>query len=188
MGCAGTPVAKSHSERKDQKEVTIMADKAKEKESKSIAPWRPFMDLTLFERDMERMMDDFFGRRTRPWWPERRFRTEGFEIGGPAVDLYEEKDDIVVKAELPGMEKDNIEVNLADHTLTIKGEKKKEEEVKEKNYYRSERFHGSFLRTLELPKDVHGDKVKASFKNGILEVRLPKTEEAETKEIKVKVD
>jgi HSP20 family protein len=77
------------------------------------------------------------------------------------------------------MEKDNIEVNLADHTLTIKGEKKKEEEVKEKNYYRSERFHGSFLRTLELPKDVHGDKVKASFKNGILEVRLPKTEEAE---------
>jgi HSP20 family molecular chaperone IbpA len=83
------------------------------------------MDLTLFERDMERMMDDFFGRRTRPWWPERRFRTEGFEIGGPAVDLYEEKDDIVVKAELPGMERDNIEVNLTDHTLTLKGEKKR---------------------------------------------------------------
>ena len=106
----------------------------------------------------------------------------------PTVDVYEEKDDIVVKAELPGMDKDNIEVNLTDHTLTIKGEKKKEEEVKEENYYRSERSYGSFLRTLELPKDVHADKVKASFKNGILEVRIPKTEEAKAKEIKVKVE
>ena len=79
-------------------------------------------------------------------------------------------------------------MNLTDHTLTIKGEKKKEEEVKEGNYHRSERSYGSFLRTLELPKDVHADKVKASFKNGILEVRMPKTEEAKAKEIKVKVE
>jgi len=110
------------------------------------------------------------------------------EVVAPTVDLYEEKDEIVVKAELPGIDKNNIEVNLTDHMLTIKGEKKKEEEVKEKNYYRSERSYGSFLRTLELPKDVHGDKVKASFKNGILEVRMPKTEEAKAKEIKVKVE
>jgi len=161
-----------------------MAEKAKEKETKAVTPWRPFMDLTRWERDMERMMEGFFGRRMRPWFP----RTEGVEMTAPAVDVYEEKDDIIVKAELPGMEKDNIEVNLADHMLTIKGEKKKEEEIKEENYYRSERFHGSFLRTVELPKDVHGDKVKASFKNGILEVRLPKTEEAKRKEVKVKVD
>ena len=110
------------------------------------------------------------------------------EVVAPTVDLYEEKDEIVVKAELPGIDKNNIEVNLTDHMLTIKGEKKKEEEVKEKNYYRSERSYGSFLRTLELPKDVHADKVKASFKNGILEVRMPKTEEAKAKEIKVKVE
>ena len=165
-----------------------MAEKAKEKETKAVAPRRPFMDLSRWERDMERMMEDFFGRRTRPWWPERWFRTEGMELTTPAVDLYEEKDDIVVKAELPGIDKNNIEVNLTDHTLTIKGEKKKEEEVKEENYYRSERSYGSFLRTLELPKDVHADKVKASFKNGILEVRIPKTEEAKAKEIKVKVE
>jgi HSP20 family protein len=94
----------------------------------------------------------------------------------------------VVTAELPGIDKDNISVNLTDHTLTIKGEKKKEEEIKEENYYRSERSYGSFLRTLELPRDVHADKVKASFKNGVLEVRLPKTEEAKAKEVKVKVD
>ena len=165
-----------------------MAEKTKEKETKAVTPWRPFMDLTRWDRDMERVMEDFFGRRMRPWFAERWPRTPEMELTAPAVDLYEEKDDIVVKAELPGMEKDNIEVNLADHTLTIKGEKKKEEEVKKENYYRSERFHGSFLRTLELPKDVHGDKVKASFKDGILEVRLPKTEEAKRKEVKVKVD
>lgn len=106
----------------------------------------------------------------------------------PAVDLFEEKDDIVVKAEIPGIDKDSINVNLSDHTLTIKGEKKKEEEVKEENYYRSERSYGSFVRTLELPKDVHADKVKATFKNGVLEVRMPKTEEAKAREIKVKVE
>jgi HSP20 family protein len=72
--------------------------------------------------------------------------------------------------------------------LTIKGEKKKEEEIKEGNYYRCERSYGSFLRTLELPKDVHSDKVKASFKSGVLEVRLPKTEEAKNQEIKVHVE
>ena len=163
-----------------------MAEKAKENETKAVTPWRPFMDLARWDRDMERIMGDFFGR--RPWWPERWFRTEGMELTAPVVDLFEEKDDIVVKAELPGIEKDNIEVNLADHTLTIKGEKKKEEEIKEENYYRAERSYGSFVRTLELPKDVHTDKVKATFKNGILEVRLPKTEEAKAKEVKVKVD
>ena len=164
-----------------------MAEKNKEKETKAVAPWRPFMGLTHWERDMDRMMEDFFGRRARPWWPESWSRTDEHELRAPAVDVFEEKDDIVVKAELPGIEKDNIEVNLTDHTLTIKGEKKKEEEVKEENYYRSERSYGSFVRTVELPKDVRADKVKAAFKNGILEVRMPKTEDAKAKEIKVKV-
>ena len=135
-----------------------MAEKTKEKETKAVTPWRPFMDLTRWDRDMERVMEDFFGRRMRPWFAERWPRTPEMELTAPAVDLYEEKDDIVVKAELPGMEKDNIEVNLADHTLTIKGEKKKEAEVKKENYYRSERFHGSFLRTLELPNMFMGIK------------------------------
>src|SRR6185369_11800560 len=150
-----------------------MTEKAKEKETKAVEPRRPFMDLSRWEREMDRMMERFFDRRTFPGWPER-----AMEIAAPAVDLYEEKDEIVVKAELPGMDKNNIEVNLSDHQLTIKGEKKKEEEVKEKNYYRTERSYGAFLRTLELPADVQGEKIKASFKNGILEVRLPKTEEA----------
>jgi HSP20 family protein len=170
------------------KEGSAMAEKAKETESKSVAPRRPFTGLARWERDMERVFDDFWGRRMRPWWPERWSMPAALEIAAPVVDLFEEKDEIVVKAELPGMDKDNIEVNLTDHTLTIKGEKKKEEEVKEENYYRSERSYGSFVRTLELPTEVHSDKVKASFKNGVLEVRLPKTEAAKAKEIKVKVD
>lgn len=165
-----------------------MAEKTPTKEAKAVAPRRSIMDLGRWERDMDRMMEDFFGRRMRPWWPDRWFRGEEFDVRAPVVDLFEEKDDIVVKAEIPGMDKDNINVNLSDHTLTIKGEKKKEEEVKEENYYRSERSYGSFVRTLELPKDVHADKVKATFKNGVLEVRMPKTEEAKAREIKVKVE
>jgi HSP20 family protein len=171
-----------------KKEGTAMAEKGKEKEIKAVAPRRPFSDLPRWEREMDRMMEDFFGRRFLPRWPDRWFRTEGLEVNAPAVDVFEEKDDIVVKAEIPGMDKDNIEVNLTDHMLTIRGEKKKEEEVKEKNYYRSERSYGSFVRTLDLPKEVQADKVKAAFKNGVLEVRMPKTEQAKAREIKVKVD
>ena len=165
-----------------------MARQAKEKETKAVAPWRPFMDLTRWEREMDRMMDDLFSRRRRSWWPQRWFRPDEEEITAPAVDVYEDKDAIVVKAELPGMNKDDMEVNLSNHLLTIKGQKKKEEEIKEENYYRCERSYGSFLRTLELPKDVHSEKVKAAFKSGVLEVRLPKTEEAKSKETKVHVE
>ena len=162
-----------------------MVEKGKEEETKSITPARSFMGLTGWDRDMDRMLEDFFGRRTRPWWPERWFDTPRTR---PSIDLFDEKNDIVVKAELPGIDKDNIEVNLTDHTLTIRGEKKKEEEVKEENYYRAERSYGSFLRTIDLPAEVRGDKVTASFKNGVLEVRMPKTEQAKAKEVKVKVD
>jgi HSP20 family protein len=88
-----------------------------------------------WERDMDWMLEYFFGRRMRPWWPERWSRAGEFDIRTPAVDLFEENDDIVVKAELPGIDRDNIDVNLSDHTLTIKAEKKKEEEIKEENYF-----------------------------------------------------
>jgi HSP20 family protein len=164
-----------------------MAQKAKETESKAVTPWRPIMDLTRWEREMDRMMEDFFGRRMRPWslrWPAR----DESEIVSPVVDVFEEKDDIVVKAEMPGMEKNDIEVNLSDSQLTLKGEKKKEEKIEEENYYRSERSYGAFVRSVELPTDVQADKIKASFKNGVLEVRLPKTPEAKAKAIKVKID
>ncbi len=160
-----------------------------ERETKAVTPWRPsFTGLSRWERDMDRMMEDFFGRRARPWWPERWFGGEELEVTAPAVDMFEEKNEIVVKAEIPGIDKNNIEVQLSDHLLTIKGEKKKEEEDKREHYYRSERSYGSFMRTLPVPAEVRADKIKASFKNGVLEVHLPKTEEAKAKDIKVKVE
>jgi HSP20 family protein len=166
-----------------------MAEKAKEKETKAVAPWRPLSEMTRWQREMERMFDDFFGRR---WEPFRvaRWLPSGVGVSPPSVelDVYEEKEEIVAKAEVPGLEKEDIEVSIADSTLTIKGEKKKEEEVKEEDYYRLELSYGSFVRSVELPREVQTDKVKATFKNGVLEIRMPKSEEAKKKEIKVKVD
>jgi len=167
-----------------------MAKKAKKtkKTGRALVPRRASSEPIRPEGDIDRMFEDFLGRRLRPFWPERWWPAASMTISPPAVDLYEEKDDIVVKAELPGMEKDNIEVNLSGNRLTIKGEKKQEEEVKKEGYYRAERSYGSFVRSLELPLEVQTDQVKAAFKNGILEIRLPKTEEAKKKETKVKVD
>jgi len=165
-----------------------MAKELTVKQTEAPSPWRPFMDLDRWERDTQRMMDQFFGRPLTPWWPERWLRTEPTEINAPSVDFYVEKDDVVIKAELPGMEKDDIQINLSNHTLTLKGEKKREEKIKEENYICSERAYGSFSRTLELPRDVQGEKVKASFKNGVLEIRLPVAETAKAKTIKVKVE
>jgi HSP20 family protein len=170
------------------KEVRTMAQKAKEAEGRAVTPLRPFMDLTRWETDMDRMMEGFFGRNRRPWGPSLWSRRGLHELTTPMVDVYEEKDDVVVKAELPGMTKDDIEVDISDRYLTLKGEKKKEEKIEEEDYFACERTYGAFHRSVELPKDVQADKVKASFKDGILEIRLPKTEEAKTREIKVKID
>jgi HSP20 family protein len=117
---------------------------------------------------------------------ERSFPRE-LRMQAPTLDMYEEKNDVVVKAEVPGLSKENIEITLSDSTLTIKGEKKKEEEVKEKDYYRCEREYGSFLRTVALPAEVKSDGAIANFKNGVLEIRLPKSDEARKKEVHVRV-
>jgi HSP20 family protein len=163
--------------------------KEKGKTSKEMEPVRPSTLVPRWEQEIERMFDEFW-RRPFPsllsperWWP-----TGAFRMPTPALDVYEEKDDVIVKAELPGLSKEDLEVNLTGSALTIKGEKKKEEEIKEKDYYRSERSYGSFIRSIELPCEVKADQVAASFKNGVLEIRLPKTEEAKKKEIRVKIE
>lgn len=106
----------------------------------------------------------------------------------PSVDIFEDGSDVVVKAELPGIKKEDIDITLTDNTIMIAGEKKREEEIKKKNYYRWESSYGSFNRTFSLPAEVKLDKVKSTFKDGVLEIKLPKTEEAKKKEIKVKVE
>ena len=109
-----------------------------------------------------------------------------FNEWAPAVDLYEDKDSFIVKAELPGMEKKNIDVSLHDGALTISGERRHEER-KEGATHRTERFYGKFQRTVTLPTKVEGDKVKANYKDGILTISLPKAEEAKPKQIEVQV-
>ena len=105
----------------------------------------------------------------------------------PAVDLYEDKDDFIVRAELPGMKKEDIEISLHEGALTISGERKSEEKFEDGEVHRTERFFGKFHRSFTLPKAVDGDKVKAAYKDGILTVTLPKTEEAKPKHIEVSV-
>ena len=166
-----------------------MAKEAKE-EKKEIAPYRPSRAFSMFEQ-MDRLFEDFFGKRFGPWWPsirwpEVRWPAE-MEIH-PSVDIFEDKDEVVVKAELPGLAKEDVNVNITEDTVTISGEKKKEEKVEKKDYYRFERSFGSFSRSFSLPTDVQTDKAKATFKNGVLEIRVPKTEEAKKKEVKVKVE
>ena len=111
-----------------------------------------------------------------------------FEEVTPFVDIYEDGDDLVVKAELPGMSKEDINVSLSDDVVTISGEKKREKKIEKKNYYRLESCAGSFRRSFKLPADVQTEKAKAKFKAGILEMRIPKTEEAKRKEIRVEIN
>jgi HSP20 family protein len=111
-----------------------MAEKAKgkKKKTRALVPRRSTSELSRPEGDMDRMFEDFLERRLRPFWPERRWPAAGMKITAPAVDLYEEKDDIVVKAELPGMEKDNIKATLSDNRLTIKVRKSKKKKSRKK--------------------------------------------------------
>jgi len=105
----------------------------------------------------------------------------------PALDMHEDKDNIVVRAELPGMKKEDINISLHDGSLSISGERRSEEKTENAEVYRAERFVGRFQRTIALPAPIAVDKVKAQYKDGILTITLPKTEEAKPKQIDVQV-
>jgi HSP20 family protein len=147
----------------------------------------PFGDLEKrFER-MERLFEGFLGRPFGFRTPSLRPWSAAVEEVSPSVDIFEEGNDVVVKAELPGMKKEDLEVNFSDGDLTISGEKKQEEKIERKDYYRMERSYGGFTRSFRLPADVQGDKAKATFNEGVLEIRIPKTEEARKKENKIQI-
>jgi HSP20 family protein len=105
----------------------------------------------------------------------------------PPVDIYEDGDNLVLKAELPGINPDDVEVRVENNTLYLKGERKFEKEVKEQNYHRVERSYGTFTRTFALPNSIDADKVAANYKDGVLTLTMPKKEEAKPKTIKVNV-
>jgi len=144
--------------------------------------WDPFREMASLRREMDRLFGEYFGR-------VRGTEEEGLVTGtwAPAVDIYETDDKVVLKAELPGLKKEDIDIQIRDNTLTLKGEKKFEKEVKEENYHRVERAYGSFQRSFTLPSTIKQEGIEASFKDGVLEISLPKVEEAKPKQIKIQV-
>jgi HSP20 family protein len=139
-----------------------------------ITPWRPFREM----EEWERRFDDLIGR---PLW---RLPVE--ERGWmPALDVFEKDDRFVVKAELPGIKEDDIHVSVVGDTLSIKGEKKTETQVKEEDYYRSECSYGGFYRSIPIPSNVDASKIEACFEDGVLEVALPKSAKVKPKKIAV---
>jgi HSP20 family protein len=156
------------------------------KESKELVKKEANTPMVGFQ-GMEKWFEDAF-RRPFSLFNHPLMRFSQAEEVVPSIDILEDKGDIVVKAELPGVKKEDIDITLTDDTITISGEKKKEEEVKKKDYYRYESSYGSFCRTFSLPSEVQSDKAKTKMKDGILEIRIPKTEEAKKKEVKVKIE
>ncbi len=143
----------------------------------NLIPWEPFTEMA----DIGTIFDRFFGRNLAQL--RRGFFGDGF--WAPAVEVYDQKDQLIVKAELPGIDKKDVKVSVDGNILTIRGETKKEQEVREKDYYYSERAYGSFYRTLRLPVTVQKEKVKASYKDGILTIELPKSKEARAEDIEI---
>jgi HSP20 family protein len=135
---------------------------------------------------MEQEMDELFGRFSRGW-PSLQFGGEA-RAWAPSVDMIDRKEELLVRADLPGLEQKDVEVSVEDGMLTIRGERKEDKETKDEDYYSCERWVGAFARSVALPAGVETDKVKATFRNGVLEVHLPKTKEAKAKKIDIKVE
>ena len=151
----------------------------------NLTRWEPFRELSDMRRNMDRMMERFFEEpllAANPTWTQRN--------GGGAwslpLDVSEDADNYVVKASVPGINPDDIEITLTDNVLTIKGENKEENESKESNWHVRERRYGSFVRSVALPAPVNADKVEATNEHGVLTLRLPKTEAVKPKKIAVK--
>lgn len=144
----------------------------------NLVSWRPFGDLFSRNRQISRFFDEAFGdtgNETLPTWH-------------PAADIYETKEDYVFKLEIPGLKKDDINIELKDHTLSIKGEKKEEKEVEKDVYHRIESYSGTFSRNFVLPQDIDAKKVNASMKDGVLVLRVAKAEEQKPKSIPISLN
>lgn len=138
--------------------------------------WEPAREMMSLRDAMDRLFDDAF---TRPLSLK-----EAWSV--PAIDMYQTDDEIIVKAALPGITSDEVQINITGEVLTLKGEVKQEEEKKEKAWHIREQRYGSFERSVVLPTDVMADKAKAEFENGILTITLPKADEVKPRTITVK--
>jgi len=147
----------------------------------SLTPWSSRGEMTSFRREMDRLFDRFF-----EGWPFRALVDEGQWT--PSVDVSESGKEVIVRAEIPGIDPKAIDVSVQGDILTLKGERKNEHEEKGEDFHRVERSYGAFSRLIRLPAEVDATKVKATYKDGVLKINLPKTKEAEAKKIQVKAE
>lgn len=145
----------------------------------NLVKWNPWKEMSVLQNRMNRLFDEPFFRSGRE---EEELSMNAWH---PAVDMFDNDEKIVIKAELPGMKKDDFSVDVKDRVLTLSGERNYDNEVKEENYYRRERTYGKFKRAFHLPADVDADNIKAEFKDGVLRVEIPKPEEQKPKQITV---
>lgn len=144
-----------------------------------IIPWKPFGEVSSLRKEMDNLLNNFLGETSFP----RSFSQEW----NPSVDVSETDDQLLIKAELPGLDAKDVNVSISGDILTVKGEKKKEEEKKDEHFHSTERFYGSFQRSFRLPANIKTDEVDATFKKGVLQLVLRKTEDSRKKEIEIKV-
>jgi HSP20 family protein len=143
--------------------------------------WEPFSNTSEIQDEMNRLFDSFFGR------PTSVATAEGARVWAPVFDMYETKDELVLKVELPGVREKDISLSITGDLLTVKGERAFDQEQKDENYFRAERVYGKFERTIQLPLPVQADRVTATYRDGVLEVKLPKAEEVKPKDIKIDI-
>lgn len=145
----------------------------------NLVKWNPWREMPALHNRINRMFDD-------PFFSIDRLTDEDtLGMWNPAVDLYEKDDRFVIKAELPGINKDDIKFDLKDRVLTLSGERSFDNEVKEENYYRRERSFGKFQRAFTMPADVDEEKIKAEFKDGVLQIEVPKPENKKAKRVTI---
>jgi HSP20 family protein len=144
----------------------------------AVVRWDPFRDLGLLQDRMNRMFDDA----GRGWRADEPAATTTWS---PSVDIFETEGEIVVKAELPGLDRKDISLHLENNVLTLRGDRKFEKETKEENYHRIERSYGNFSRSFSIPATVDEEKIRADYKDGVLHIVLPKKEQAKPKQIKI---
>ena len=143
-----------------------------------LVKWNPMRDVFGVNNRVNGIFDDFF-------YPSRSPHAARESNWNPKVDIYDDEHAIVLKAELPGVEKDNIVVDVKGRVLTLKGERSSDSDVKEESYHRRERFFGSFERRFNLPENVDPDKITADYKDGVLKVGIPKPEDIQPRQITV---
>jgi HSP20 family protein len=144
----------------------------------AIIRWDPFRDLVTLREKMNRLFEDAVTSRGE----EKDLVTSSW---APAVDIYEDENELVLTAEVPGIEEKDIEIKLEDNTLSIHGERKMEKETKEENYHRLERAYGSFFRSFTLPNYIDQEKINAQHENGVLKITMPKRPELKTRKVKI---